>query len=94
MTTPEFVHLNVHSAYSLHAGASRLEEIAARAAAQGHGAIALTDTDACYGSVAFQPCCDAVGVRPIVGAEVTSPPAGEGDGEPATGPERRPRGSS
>ncbi len=65
-----FVHLNVHSAHSLLAGASRVEEIAARAAAQGHAAVALTDTDAAYGAVAFQACCDAVGVRPVHGAEV------------------------
>src|SRR4051812_26869390 len=86
----EFVHLNVHSAYSLHAEASRLEEIAARAASQRHEAIALTDTDACYGSIAFQPCCDAAGVRAIVGAEVTQPTAGEDvDGGLPAGREER-----
>jgi DNA-directed DNA polymerase III PolC len=68
--TAPFVHLNVHSAYSLLSGASRLEEVAARAAAQGHDAMALTDTDALYGAVPFQACCDAVSVRPIVGVEV------------------------
>src|SRR5262245_53517842 len=69
----EFVHLNVHSAHSLRWGASRIEEVAARAAAEGHETIALTDPDACYGSLAFQACADAVGVRAIVGAEVSDP---------------------
>jgi DNA-directed DNA polymerase III PolC len=71
VASPPFVHLNVHSAYSLHQGASRCEELAARAAAQGHVAIALTDGDAVYGAHVFQQCCDAVGVRPLLGAEVS-----------------------
>jgi DNA-directed DNA polymerase III PolC len=70
MPSPPFVHLNVHSANSLLSGASRVEEVAARAAAQGHSAIALTDVDAVYGAVSFQTCCEAVGVRAIHGAEV------------------------
>ena len=69
--SPPFVHLNVHSAHSLLAGASRLEELAALAAAQGHTALALTDSDAVYGSLAFQACAEAVGVRPIVGVELS-----------------------
>ncbi len=69
--SPPFVHLNVHSAHSLMAGASRLEELAALAAAQGHTALALTDSDAVYGSLAFQACAEAVGVRPIVGVELS-----------------------
>jgi DNA-directed DNA polymerase III PolC len=71
MGTPPFVHLNVHSAYSLRAGASRCQEVAARAATQKHEAIALTDGDAVYGAHVFQECCDAVGVRPILGVEVS-----------------------
>ena len=80
-----FVHLDVHSGYTLGAGASRLEEIAARAAAQGHAAVALTDTDAVYGSVAFQAVCDAVGVRPVVGVELTD----DAVPDPAEGGRRR-----
>ncbi|HVG94381.1 MAG TPA: DNA polymerase III subunit alpha, partial [Planctomycetota bacterium] len=76
-----FVHLNVHSAHSMLAGASRVEEVAARAAAQGHDTLALTDTDAVYGIHAFQGCCDAVDVRPLVGVELSDdvpPPPEEG----------------
>ena len=49
----EFVHLNVHSAYSLLAGATAVEALVARASAQGQRALALTDTDAAYGLPLF-----------------------------------------
>ena len=90
--TSSFVHLDVHSAFTLLSGASRVEELAARAAAQGHAAVALTDTDGVYGSYAFQTCCEAVGVRSIVGVELTddvpgAPRSARDDGEdPGLGP--------
>ncbi|MDJ0975324.1 MAG: DNA polymerase III subunit alpha [Planctomycetota bacterium] len=74
MGTPAFVHLNVHSAYSLGAGATRLEELAARAGAYGYPAIALTDTNAAYGLPPFQVCCDAAEVRALHGAEIEDRP--------------------
>jgi len=75
-----FVHLNVHSAFSLQAGASPPEVLAARAAALGHDALALTDTDGAYALPPFQTFCDAVGVRALHGAEVHQP---NGDGDRA-----------
>ena len=69
----EFVHLNVHSAYSLLAGATAVEALVARASAQGQRALALTDTDAAYGLPLFQACCDAVELPAIHGAEVHDP---------------------
>jgi DNA-directed DNA polymerase III PolC len=73
-TDVPFVHLNVHSAYSLLAGASAVESLVARASAQGHGALALTDTDAAYGLPLLQTCCDAAGVSAIHGAELHDAP--------------------
>ncbi|MDJ0523108.1 MAG: DNA polymerase III subunit alpha [Planctomycetota bacterium] len=70
---PRFVHLHVHSAYSLLAGASSVEALVARASAQGHAALALTDTDAAYGLPLFQACCDAVELQAIHGAEIHDP---------------------
>lgn len=67
---PSFVHLNTHSAYSLMAGASRIESLVARASAQGHTALALTDTDGAYGLPLFQTCCDAADLKAIHGAEI------------------------
>ena len=45
----------------------------ARASAQGHDALALTDTDAAYGLPLFQACCDAIGLHAIHGAEIHDP---------------------
>jgi len=72
-SNPHFVHLNAHSAYSLLSGACRVEALVARASAQGHTALALTDTDAGYGLPLFQACCDAVELKAIHGAELHDP---------------------
>jgi error-prone DNA polymerase len=65
------VELHAHSAYSFLDGASLPEELAARAAELGYGALALTDHDGVYGSLEFAHAAKAFGVRPISGAEVT-----------------------
>src|ERR671929_1992133 len=66
-----YVELHAHSAYSFLDGASRPEELAARAAELGYDALALTDHDGIYGSLEFAHAAKALGVRPITGAEVT-----------------------
>ena len=48
-----FTHLQVHSHYTLLGGTAPVDELAARAAAQGMTRLALTDTNALYGAVAF-----------------------------------------
>lgn len=68
-----FVHLHVHSHWSLLAGAMAPTGIARRAAAMGMPAVAMTDTDALHGVVPFAKACAAAGVRPIVGVELTDP---------------------
>ena len=67
----DFVHLHLHSEYSLLDGACRIAEIPERAAALGQKAIALTDHGVMYGAVAFYEACLAAGVRPIIGCEVS-----------------------
>ena len=65
-----FVHLHVHSEYSLLDGAARLEELVAKAAASGMTSLALTDHGVMYGTIPFYKLCKARGIKPIVGCEV------------------------
>lgn len=64
-----FVHLHVHSEYSLLDGAARIEALAERAAAHGMTALALTDHGAMYGTIAFYKACLKHGIKPIIGME-------------------------
>ncbi len=70
-TAGRYVELHCHSAYSFLDGASQPEELAARAAELGYGAVALTDHEGIYGSLEFAHAATFFGVRPITGAEVT-----------------------
>ena len=65
-----FVHLHVHSEYSLLDGACRTERLPSRAKELGQTAVALTDHGVMYGAVAFYKACEAAGVKPIIGCEV------------------------
>ena len=65
-----FVHLHVHSEYSLLDGACRIRDLPARAAALGQTACAVTDHGVMYGAVAFYKACQAAGIRPVIGCEV------------------------
>src|SRR5690606_37945346 len=67
----DYVELHCHSNFSLLDGASHPEDLAARAAALGMPALALTDHDAVYGAVRFTQAARALGVRPLLGAELT-----------------------
>ncbi|REK64790.1 MAG: DNA polymerase III subunit alpha [Cohnella sp.] len=64
-----FVHLHVHSEYSLLDGASRIREMAARAAELGMKALALTDHGVLYGAIPFYKACREHGIKPIIGME-------------------------
>ena len=65
-----FVHLHVHSEYSLLDGACRIEALPQRAKELGQTAIAITDHGTMYGVVAFYKACTKAGVKPIIGCEV------------------------
>ena len=65
-----FVHLHLHSEYSLLDGACRIADIPKRAAALGQTAVAITDHGVMYGAVAFHQACKDAGVKPIIGCEV------------------------
>jgi len=66
----DFVHLHLHSEYSLLDGACRISEIPKRAAECGHSAVAITDHGVMYGAVGFYSACVKEGIKPIIGCEV------------------------
>jgi len=65
----EFVHLHVHSEYSLLDGLSSCQELAEHAAELGMPALALTDHGTMYGAVQFYKACKTAGIKPIIGME-------------------------
>ena len=67
-----FVHLRVHSAYSLSEGAIRPDKIAALAKADAMPAVAITDTGNLFGALEFSQACVGKGVQPIVGCQVSA----------------------
>ncbi|MDR3321833.1 MAG: DNA polymerase III subunit alpha, partial [Synergistaceae bacterium] len=71
-----FVHLHVHSEYSLLDGANRCADLARAAGDMEMGAVALTDHGVMYGCVEFYNECKKAGVKPIMGCEVYVAPSG------------------
>ena len=65
-----FVHLHVHSNYSLLQGAFSIEELVREAARRGQEAVALTDTNGLYGAVDFYRAAREAGLKPIIGSEI------------------------
>src|SRR6266540_5553646 len=65
-----FVHLHLHTEYSLLDGASRPEELARRVAALGMPACAITDHGNMFGAVEFYNAMKTAGVKPIIGCEM------------------------
>jgi len=66
----DFVHLHVHSEYSLLDGMCRIKDLPKRAKELGMKAIALTDHGVMYGAVNFFKACKEEGIKPIIGCEV------------------------
>ena len=71
-----FVHLRVHSNFSMLAGTRPVEDLVRAAAAAGMPALALTDTDGMYAVVPFERACDEAGIQPIHGVELTGRQSG------------------
>ena len=65
-----FVHLHVHSHFSMLDGACRIEELVAAAQAAGMPALALTDHNGLYGAVRFYQAAHRAGIKPILGVEL------------------------
>src|SRR3989344_5569121 len=73
---PRFVHLHVHSHYSLLDGLGQIPELVARAKELGMDALALTDHGAMYGVIEFYEECQKQGIKPIIGMEAYVSPHG------------------
>ncbi|MCB9615623.1 MAG: DNA polymerase III subunit alpha [Sandaracinus sp.] len=70
MGTPEFVHLHVHSEYTMLDGAIRVGELVKRCAEQNMPAVAMTDRGNMYAAVQLYKACKDSPVKPILGAEL------------------------
>ena len=68
-TDPGFVHLHVHTEYSMLDGAARVDELVKEVANQGMPAIAITDHGNVFGAYEFNKKAIAAGVKPIIGIE-------------------------
>ncbi|ABL99361.1 DNA polymerase III subunit alpha [Shewanella amazonensis] len=69
MSQPRFVHLRVHSDFSMTDGLAKVKPILGKAEAEGMAAIALTDQNNLCGLVKFYSTCHDKGIKPIIGAD-------------------------
>ncbi|HXM18924.1 MAG TPA: DNA polymerase III subunit alpha [Candidatus Tumulicola sp.] len=79
MAKGSFVHLHVHSEYSLLDGACRIADLVQAAAEFGMPALALTDHGVLYGALEFYFAAKAKGIKPIIGCEMYVAPRGHRD---------------
>ena len=78
----EFVHLHIHSEFSLLDGANRIKDLPVRAKELGMKAMAITDHGVMYGVIDFYKACKKEGIKPIIGCEVYVAPRSRFDKEP------------
>ncbi len=77
MELADFIHLRVHTAYSLSAGAITIKELVARCRAALMPAVAITDSGNLFGALEFATACCAAGIQPIIGCEIALRPREE-----------------
>ena len=87
MADPRFIHLRVHTEYSLLEGAMRLKKLPGQIADMGMPAVAVTDTNNLFAALEFSVGAAASGVQPIIGCQVdlrfVDPAPGERPRDPA-----------
>ncbi len=71
--SPAFIHLQVHSHYSLLQGCCRIPDLIDAAISADMPAVALTDTDGLFGAIEFYRAAEARGIKPIIGCELNWP---------------------
>ncbi len=78
----QFVHLHIHSEFSLLDGANRIKDLPVRAKELGMDAMAITDHGVMFGAIDFYKSCKKEGIKPIIGCEVYVAPRSRFDREP------------
>ena len=76
-----FVHLHLHTEYSLLDGACRIQKLMDRVKELGQTAVAITDHGVMYGCIDFYKAAKAAGIKPIIGCEVYVAPRSMGQKE-------------
>lgn len=79
MPSTPFVHLHVHSHYSLLDGLTKIDDLVEAAKADGAPAVALTDHGVMYGAIEFYEKCKKEGIKPIIGVEAYLTPGSRHD---------------
>ena len=70
MTSPRFVHLRLHTEYSISDGMARVDDVVAAAAADAMPALAITDASNLFGAIKFFQAAREAGVQPIIGCDL------------------------
>ena len=68
----KFVHLHIHSEFSLLDGANRIKDLPVRAKELGMDSIAITDHGVMFGAIDFYKACKKEGIKPIIGCECST----------------------
>src|ERR1700730_10226398 len=79
MPTDSFVHLHLHTEYSLLDGAIRIPDLMKKVTEQGMPAVAMTDHGNMYGAIEFYQAAQKAGIKPIIGCEVYMAPGSMSD---------------
>ncbi len=82
MKSDGFVHLHLHTEYSLLDGACRLKELIAKIRELGQTAVAITDHGNMYGAISFWNEAKSAGIKPVIGCEVYVAPRSRMDKDP------------
>ena len=69
MTASRFVHLRLHTEYSIVDGIARVDDAVAAAAADGMAALAITDSGNVFGAIKFFEAARVKGVQPVIGCD-------------------------
>ena len=81
MSKPSFVHLRLHTEFSLFDGLLKIKSMVGRAAEQGMPALGISDHCNFYGLIKFYRACEGNGVKPIVGSDFAVAPT-DPEGKP------------
>jgi DNA polymerase-3 subunit alpha len=91
MSHANFVHLHVHSAYSLSEGAIKIPDLISLCEKQAMPAVAVTDTGNLFGALEFSLAARRAGVQPIIGCQIAvARPSGSGTAQGRRAPGQRP----